>query len=42
MQRLLEHGWKGNVRELQHVIQGLSVLAASEEISPADVEMALG
>ena len=42
MERLSAHAWKGNVRELQHVIQGLGVLAASEEIGPQDVEMALG
>ena len=42
IERLVAHPWKGNVRELEHACQGLSVLAAGEEIGPADVEMALG
>jgi DNA-binding NtrC family response regulator len=35
------HNWPGNIRELQNVIQRL-LLAFKSEITPADIEMAIG
>ena len=42
VERLQAHPWKGNIRELRGVCQGLSVLAANDEVGVDDVEMALG
>ncbi len=37
MEALLAHPWPGNVRELEHVIERASLLAAGEDIQPADL-----
>lgn len=39
-QALLAHSWKGNVRELQHACMGMAVLAADDELTAEDVQMA--
>ncbi|MCA8921097.1 MAG: sigma-54-dependent Fis family transcriptional regulator [Planctomycetes bacterium] len=40
-QRLLAHGWKGNVRELENACMGMAVLAAEDVLGAEDVDMAL-
>jgi two-component system response regulator PilR (NtrC family) len=37
MKLLLEHPWKGNVRELENVIERIALLIEKEEITPADL-----
>ncbi len=39
---LRNYSWPGNVRQLEHLIQRLSLSAQAQEISRGDVEMALG
>jgi two-component system NtrC family response regulator len=39
--RLEQHAWKGNVRELEHVIEMLVLFAEGEEVSEADLPRAL-
>jgi len=41
MRRLEAHPWRGNVRELQHVIEMLVLFSDDEEISEADLPRAL-
>ncbi|MEZ6187687.1 MAG: sigma-54 dependent transcriptional regulator [Planctomycetota bacterium] len=41
-QAILAHAWKGNVRELENACMGMSVLAAEDLLTAADVELALG
>jgi transcriptional regulator of acetoin/glycerol metabolism len=36
MQKLLQHPWPGNIRELQHAIERAVILCESFEIRPAD------
>jgi DNA-binding NtrC family response regulator len=40
--RLRNHQWAGNVRELKNLVQRLLILGAGDEVSVEDVEMALG
>jgi len=40
--RLRNHQWAGNVRELKNLVQRLLILGAGDEVSLDDVEMALG
>jgi DNA-binding NtrC family response regulator len=40
--RLRNHPWAGNVRELKNLVQRLLILGAGDEVSLPDVEMALG
>ena len=39
---LRQHSWPGNIRELHNVIQRLLILSRNPEITPAEVEQALG
>ena len=41
LSRLEQHVWKGNVRELEHVIEMLVLFAEGEEVSEADLPRAL-
>jgi len=38
LERLKRHEWRGNVRELQNVVERLIVLASGDEIKPEDVD----
>jgi DNA-binding NtrC family response regulator len=38
---LMRHDWRGNVRELQHVIEHAVILAGGEEITPDDLPESL-
>ncbi len=38
---LLQHGWPGNIRELQNVVQRAMVVADGEEITPKDLPQRL-
>lgn len=38
---LLEHGWEGNVRELEHAIEHAVALAGGDVITPADLPTSL-
>jgi len=40
--RLRNHQWAGNVRELKNLVQRLLILGAGDEVSLQDVDMALG
>jgi DNA-binding NtrC family response regulator len=40
--RLRNHQWAGNVRELKNLVQRLLILGAGDEVSLGDVEAALG
>lgn len=40
--RLRNHQWAGNVRELKNLVQRLLILGAGDEVSLQDVEQALG
>ena len=40
--RLRNHQWAGNVRELKNLVQRLLILGAGDEVSLEDVEQALG
>jgi len=40
--RLRNHRWAGNVRELKNLVQRLLILGAGDEVSLQDVELALG
>ena len=40
--RLRNHNWAGNVRELKNLVQRLLILAQNDEITIEEVEMALG
>jgi len=40
--RLRNHQWAGNVRELMNLVQRLLILGSDDEVSLDDVEMALG
>jgi DNA-binding NtrC family response regulator len=42
MNRLRNHAWSGNVRELRNVVQRLLVLGQEPEVREADVQRALG
>ena len=39
---LVRHPWRGNVRELEHVVERAVLLASGEEISPGDLFLAPG
>jgi len=39
MNQLKKHGWPGNIRELQHVIEKAVILSDSEVISPLDISL---
>ncbi|MBI4535825.1 MAG: sigma-54-dependent Fis family transcriptional regulator [Ignavibacteriae bacterium] len=36
---LMSHDWPGNIRELEHVLEGAVLLSAGEEIEPSDLSM---
>ncbi|MEX1055331.1 MAG: sigma-54 dependent transcriptional regulator [Rhodothermales bacterium] len=38
LERMKRHEWRGNVRELQNVVERLIVLASGDEIKPEDVD----
>ncbi|GAB6043811.1 sigma-54-dependent transcriptional regulator [Endothiovibrio diazotrophicus] len=40
--RLRNHGWPGNIRELKNLVQRLLILSNQEEIGQEEVEQALG
>jgi DNA-binding NtrC family response regulator len=40
--RLRQHGWPGNLRELRNLVQRLLVLGGGDEVGLAEVEAALG
>ena len=40
--RLRNHGWPGNIRELKNLVQRLLILSDAEEISQEEVEQTLG
>ncbi len=40
--RLRNHGWPGNIRELKNMVQRLLILGTSEEISMSEIEATLG
>ena len=40
--RLRNHGWPGNIRELKNLVQRLLILSEKEEIDQEEVEQALG
>ncbi len=42
MNRLRNHAWSGNIRELRNVVQRLLVLGTEPEVREADVDRALG
>ena len=42
MNRLRNHAWSGNIRELRNVVQRLLVLGTESEVREADVDRALG
>jgi two-component system, NtrC family, response regulator PilR len=37
MKMLMDYSWKGNVRELENIIERVALLAEKEEITPADL-----
>ena len=37
MKMLIDYPWKGNVRELENVIERVALLTEKEEITPADL-----
>jgi two-component system response regulator HydG len=39
LEQLLEHDWPGNLRELDHTMQTIVLLAEGDTISPADVQL---
>lgn len=39
MSRLLEHSWRGNVRELRNVLEQAAVLSSGEEIEVSDLQL---
>lgn len=39
---LRHHGWPGNIRELKNLVQRVLILGNSDEISPQEVESAMG
>ena len=39
---LRNHDWPGNIRELKNLVQRLLILGSSDEISPQEVEVAMG
>lgn len=39
MKVLYEHDWPGNIRELEHVVEGAIILSAKEVIEPADLTL---
>ena len=41
-QRLLTHGWRGNVRELENAVHRAVLLATGDEIGPDAIELAPG
>jgi DNA-binding NtrC family response regulator len=41
MERLVAHEWKGNVRELEHVIERALVLASGEQIQVEDLPLSI-
>ena len=38
-QRLLQHGWRGNIRELRHVVKGAVLRAGGAAIAPAHLDL---
>jgi two-component system, NtrC family, response regulator AtoC len=39
MRILYEHDWPGNIRELEHVVEGAIILSSKEVIEPADLTL---
>lgn len=39
MKVLYEHDWPGNIRELEHVVEGAIILSSKEVIEPADLTL---
>ena len=37
MKLLMDYSWKGNVRELENVIERMALLSDKEELTPADL-----